>query len=259
MQFPRNQIIVFDGLDCSFKETNFKEYSKFLRLTFYDESYKIFTESFPRYGNKNCVGVEKWLDGGLDRSHLSKYPYATSSLYAIDRLTYWYESVHGMERHINELDLNGLLKTNSCFIFDRYSTSNAIYSTLNGQFVTEKDLLFEKEYFGIPLPTIVVWMRMRDFEVLDQMIKQKSEKDENEMDTSFIRKVWERSEDAITSGVYEKAGIDLLVIECLNDDGSIKSKRQLANEIKTELAKIIDRRLENEQQSACERKHNFKN
>lgn len=235
------RIIAFEGLDNSFKETNYKAFVSRLRsLQSRNDvrndirNLEIKTESFPRYGTQPAIMLEKWLDGSLDRQHMKDHPIATCNLYCMDRLAYWYESVHGMERNIDKLK-----NQESVFIFDRYSSSNAIYNPMtNLHNVSVVDLLYDEKTYGIPTPDIVVWMRMRDFGVLEHLIAKKANKDLNELDTSYIREVWERSERAINSNVFASAGINLIVIDVLNDDisvasdtGIIKSREQLADEI----------------------------
>ena len=46
-----------------------------------------------------------------------------------------------------------------------------------------------------------------------------------------MKKIWDRSEYALFSDIFSKAGIDLRVIEILDDDGELKSKEQLAIDV----------------------------
>lgn len=218
------RIIAFEGLDNSFKETNYKAFVARLR---YEANVEIITESFPRYGTAPAIMLEKWLDGSLDRDHMKAYPTATCNLYCTDRLAYWYESVHGLERKINKLK-----RKESVFLFDRYSSSNAIYNPMTDpDNVTVEDLCYDERVFGIPTPDIVVWMRMKSFDVLENLIAAKANKDLNELDTSFIQDVWERSERAIKTNVFASAGINLIVIDVLREDNTIKTREELADEI----------------------------
>ena len=97
--------------------------------------------------------------------------------------------------------------------------------------VSVEDLLYDEKVYGVPTPDIVVWMRMKSFDVLRQLIAEKANKDLNELDTSFIQGVWERSERAIQTNVFASAGIDLIVIDVLNEDNTIKSRSEIADEI----------------------------
>lgn len=236
----KGRIIAFEGLDNSFKETNYKAFVERLSALngFADSQHlEIHTESFPRYGNQATLMVEKWLDGSLDRSHMMKHAAAVCNLYCADRLSYWYESVHGMKRNIERL-----YEADSVFVFDRYSSSNAIYNPMTDpNNVTAEDLKYDEKVYGVPTPDIVVWMRMKSFDVLKQLIANKANKDANEIDTSFIQSVWERSERAIQTNVFAQAGINLIVIDVLNEDNSIKSREEIADEIYAQIVKEISR------------------
>ena len=132
-----------------------------------------------------------------------------------------------MQRNIDKLK-----NKESVFLFDRYSSSNAIYNPMKDQNnVSVEDLLYDEKVYGVPTPDIVVWMRMKSFDVLRQLIAEKANKDLNELDTSFIQGVWERSERAIQTNVFASAGIDLIVIDVLNEDNTIKSRSEIADEI----------------------------
>jgi len=228
------RIIAFEGLDNSFKETNYKTFAARLR---YEADVEIITESLPRYGTQPALMLEKWLDGALDRDHMKSHPIATCNLYCADRLAYWYESVHGIQRNIDKLK-----NKESVFLFDRYSSSNAIYNPMKDQNnVSVEDLLYDEKVYGIPTPDIVVWMRMKSFDVLRQLIAEKANKDLNELDTSFIQGVWERSERAIQTNVFASAGINLIVIDVLNEDNTIKSRSEIADEIWDRIIKEVEK------------------
>ncbi len=238
MKFPEGKIIAFEGLDNCFKETNFKSFVKHLQNEFKDK--EIITESFPRYGNQSCMGVEKWLDGSLDRSHLKNHPEGINSLYAIDRLCYWFESVHGGERNIDKLYNES---NQACFIFDRYTVSNAIYNPMVGDMTTIDDLEFDHNAFGIPQPDIVVWLRMSSFNTFKKLLAEKQNKDANEIDTDFLYKVWTRSENLINTNAFEKLGIKLVVVDVLlcGEGNIFKSKMELAHEIWKKTEDVLDK------------------
>ena len=70
---------------------------------------------------------------------------------------------------------------------------------------------------------------MRSFDVLKSLIAEKSNKDANEMDIDFLYKIWSRSEDMIKSDIFDQLGIRLVVVDCLNDDLTIKTKDEIFN------------------------------
>ena len=225
MKFPAGKIIAFEGLDNCFKETNYKEFVNRLKSQCSNYENMIHTESFPRYGTQCCIGVEKWLDGSFDRHHMKAHPEAICNLYSLDRYSYWFESVHGMQRNIDKLH------DGDCFIFDRYNVSNAIYQPQVGDMPRVDDLLYDDYAWGIPAPDIVIWLRIRNFAKYEELLETKQNKDLNESDIDFMKKIWDRSEYALFSDIFSKAGIDLRVIEILDDDGELKSKEQLAIDV----------------------------
>lgn len=241
IKFPSGMIIAFEGLDCSFKETNYKAAVKMIQDGYKDcVGTYIFTESFPRYGTPGCSGVESWLQGKLNRDYMMGHPESINSLYCIDRLHYWHEwSIGGVDKDLTKHDM--LKDGNAMFIFDRYTLSNAFYNPIyNDEKVTLRDIRFDKDKFDIPLPHVVVWMRMRNFDVLKSLLAEKQNKDKNELDTDFLYKVWKRSEKAITNKrLWKRAGINLIVIDCLNEDDSIKSKEEIEFNVTMELGNAI--------------------
>ena len=68
---------------------------------------------------------------------------------------------------------------------------------------------------------------MKSFDVLSKLIAQKENRDQNELDIEFLRAVWERSEQIIHSDIFDKLGIELVVVDCLNNDDTIKSRFEL--------------------------------
>lgn len=227
LPFPKGMIIAFEGLDCSFKETNYKAFCNRLRKKFNNEL--IMTESFPRYGNKSAYALEQWLNGKYDRDHLLSYPLARSSFYSIDRFDYWFLENEDGRRNID------LYKNKStCFVFDRYNFSNSLY---NPKFSTISnvpsldDFRFDSKTFGIPNPTIVVWMRIKNFDVFVDIVSKKEKKDKNELDINFLKETWDRSEVMLALNYGEELGVKIIPIECLDENDNIKSKEELEEEI----------------------------
>lgn len=235
MYYKRNAIIAFEGLDCSFKETNHKAFVNRLMRTRDESIYKIHTESFPRYDNPISEPLKQWLNGTLARPVLMERPKAVCNLYAIDRFSYWYDT--------NTLNCNLLHTDNKefhYFIFDRYGSSNAIYNPIYKD--NFDNIVYDYREWLIPLPDVVVWMRMRDFDTLARLLGEKKDKDKNEMDLDFLKKVWDKSEEIIHSDAFTKANIDLIVIDCLDEDNNFRSKESLADEIWVEVNAAIARK-----------------
>ena len=231
MQFPRGQIIAFEGLDHSFKETNFKQLVEYLRSNFSKECERgLITASFPRYGLSACYMVEQFLENRINSIRFRAcYSDAVCSFYSMDRLHFWNQFHMFDNIKLTYMDLIRL--PFSCFIFDRYSLSNAIYNPDNGEYITKKDILKEKEKFGNPLPTILVWFRMRDRKTYLNILSDKSGKDFNESDVSFMASVWDRTESLINSNILQECGISTVIIECLDKDGHIRTREDIFNDV----------------------------
>lgn len=226
---PKNySIIAFEGLDCSFKETNFNSFTNRLREMREEPGFKIHTSSFPRYKTSPAEPAENWLNGVYDRDILKYYPMAINSLYNLDRMDYW---LRKNENGTTNLDLLNDKNTFHYFVFDRYILSNTIYNPIHPNEAHVEDIIFNTDEFSIPRPNIVVWMRMKNFDVLVKLLAKKKNKDKNELDIDFLRKVWERSEMIINSDLFRKTKIRLEVVDCLYANNTIRSKNELANYI----------------------------
>lgn len=255
------KIIAFEGLDCSFKETNHKafveRYKKEIRplqvltSTINDTHIitepALFTESFPRYGNKAAYFVEQWLRDKAFRENMYGRNGNVDGLYALDRYDYWYSSFDNFLFMPKAKDKDtgdyvktaGLIKNRytlydhglATFIFDRYASSNAIYNPLGGQRPQIEDFEFDNEKFSIPKPDIVVWMRTGNFDVLKNLLAAKKNKDANELDLEFLERVWNNAEHAIYNNLFEKTGTKLIVVDTLDAADNIRSREDLAEEI----------------------------
>jgi thymidylate kinase len=235
-------IISFEGLDCSFKETNYNAIvSKVEHLSSMCKRsrlkpFYLHKESFPRYGSWSAVSVEKWLNGSFDRNILKGLPKAIDSMYSIDRFAYWYEKDEKTGKRRIDLLKD---KFYQLFVFDRYNLSNAIYNPIHPDSVHIEDLTFDSENYAIPNPDITFWMRMSSFDVLAGLIANKKNKDANELDLDFLRSVWERSEKVINStDIFNSIGTKLIVVDCLNSDQSIKSREEIEKYIYSKMPRI---------------------
>ncbi len=218
-------IIAFEGLDCSFKETNYIKFINRISSDMPDQD--IITASFPRYQEDSSIFLKKWLNNEYDRELLSKKPLAINSCYALDRLDFWMGKNNIFRRSMMNY------RDRFCFIFDRYSYSNSIYNPMYpNQMPNINDFKFDNDTFGIPYPDIVVWMRMKNFGVLLDLISQKKDKDKNELDTAFLEMVWNRSEYMIKHNWFEEdLPTSFITIDCLNDYDMIKSRDLIASEV----------------------------
>ena len=242
MQFPRGEIIAFEGLDCSFKETNFKQFVDYLKCTYPKESKQgLITASFPRYNESSCFMVKEYLDNKINSARLRvNYSDAVCSFYSIDRLHFWNQFYPYRNIQLTNLDIRRI--PSACFVFDRYSLSNAIYNPDNGECITRDDIIKEKEKFGNPLPTILVWFRMRDRQTYLNILNNKSGKDFNESDVDFMATVWDRTNKFFKSHILEDCDIIPVIIECLDENLNIRSKEDIFKDVLDGVQKAIDMR-----------------
>ena len=268
MNFPHCKIIAFEGLDCSFKETNYKAFSERFKKFFtdaqmyyppecpkelkliYQRCNPIICESFPRYNTEFSLFVNQWLQGNYDREMLKEHPDIINTFYALDRFDFWHHftsTPFGDDIKIRNIDF--YQKGGAVFIFDRYTGSNAIYNPVSGDRIGVPDLLHDASAFYskplsteesitntgkvdlIPPPDIVVFMRMKSFDVLLNSIANKKDKDKNELDKDFLHEIWLRAEQAINRDVYKDAGIKLISIDVLSKNGSFRSRENIAEEV----------------------------
>ena len=128
---PKGMIIAFEGLDYSFKETNSKAFYERLKATLenecpLDSSDYLVYQTFPRYTNDSSLFVRGWLNGSYNREALKECPTLVNSFYALDIMDFWYSIG---SRGTNTSNINSI--RDKCFIFDRYSFSNTIYSYID--------------------------------------------------------------------------------------------------------------------------------
>lgn len=236
----KGHIIDFEGLDCSFKETNANAFyerlkSEFARIGIGEMKYKkknektatvfdtVQKESFPRYDNSSSILLNKWLQSKYNRKSLDNK--SINCLYGVDRFDYWNEILKAPE--INRLSLH---KTGRfCFVFDRYSISNAYYNPTDGYNTRLDDVTFDRDIFGSPLPTIVVIMDMK-YETIVSQLSAKKNKDKNETDYSYLKRVYDNMHFMIRNDILGTVGIKSIVVKC-EDRNGIRTREDLADEI----------------------------
>jgi dTMP kinase len=118
----KGKIIVFEGLDGCFKETNAKALTEYIAKNFNSNTILI---SFPRYGTDGCHFVTKYLKG--EYGTLGEVnPYTAALCYAMDRLD-------------NKKYIDNLLEQGYTIILDRYVGSNLLYQSTKFESYQEMD------------------------------------------------------------------------------------------------------------------------
>lgn len=107
MKIRECPIIVFEGMDCSYKETNSRKLSEyFKRYT----DYSVIYQSFPRYSVRSSYFVREYLNGKYqDNKYISIYSYL------LDMIDWWYD--------ISDKEV----EDKSIIILDRFYLSNLYY------------------------------------------------------------------------------------------------------------------------------------
>ena len=170
MENNKGKIIVIEGLDGSGKNTQARLLTEALA-----EKYDIQRLSYPDYESQSPALVKMYLGGELGDDPMAVNAYAASSFYAVDRIASYL-------KHWKADFENG---TN--FVFDRYTTSNAVYMLSKLESDEEKnDFLtwledFEFNKMGLPKPDKVIYLDMPT-EISQRLMSKRYEGDESKKD-----------------------------------------------------------------------------
>jgi dTMP kinase len=205
----RGKLIVFEGLDCSFKETNSKMLAKFLN----DRGQPSTLVHFPRYDNESSYFVREFLHGAygtkdqLERSYLGKQ--LVTSFYILDMFDY-----------MNKIGLKELNAGHNV-IMDRYYYSN-IYFRLGTDSYTrtfrKNKLMFDTELLAesanLPKADCVFKMRT-NLKLMLQTIHEKNSKDDiHENDDEYLTNVFDAFEAFDFKPLLTKNGRQIDIFVC---------------------------------------------
>lgn len=232
----KGKLIVFEGIDCSFKETNSKALFEYLKTV--ESIPKVNLIAFPTYGSPSAYFVEKFLKS----EYKNDDPYFISLLYAMDR-------ADTIERE----NVKERLENGEWFIFDRYVTSNVVYQCARSKDIRYKNALAEfintTEYdiIKLPRPDLEIFLHCTNDDLVKKVISEKENKDKNELDLgymgdcrNFIRNYF------ISKYAYiGRKAIDACVNDpqfiYTNDGCEFKSEE----EIKNEVIELVNKKLLN--------------
>lgn len=211
-----SKLIVIDGLDCSFKETN----TKFLkneidRIYNSDNFTKLY--SFPSYGKESAIFVERYLYkkyGSIDDID----PRVISSFYLMD-----FYDTYMMDKEKVFDDPNKII------IMDRYTLANKLYQcgrlfnpTIKKKFI-EWLIAFE-ETMRLPEPDIKIFIDV-PYEISKEIRLKKNNGDLHESSEDFMYSVYK---DAKTIAI----GFDYKIIDAYDyENNRIYNKEKLGSKI----------------------------
>lgn len=211
----KGKIIVFEGLDCSFKETNSKRLYEYIKENVTD---KVTLLSFPNYADDSSIFVKEYLDGQFGKaSELD--PYRASLMYTIDRLV-----------TVEKLKLEEEYNNGYIIILDRYTGSNLIFQSSKIDDIDKKnkflDDIINLEYNLLQLPKedITIYMNMPlnvSYPIMkERALKNGQANDGHEMDRTYMQKV----ED---SALYVANRLEWNIVDCVDINHNILDKEEL--------------------------------
>ena len=233
------QIIEFEGLDCSFKETN----SKLLAAKLKDYGYETHLFSFPNYESDSCFFVNKFLSNDLGFDVSNCPPHMICNFYALDRAITYYRDIKDIYEKGNE---------RTVIIFDRWVLSN-IYQL--GRMVKniksvddikdgEKRIikgfltwLFNLEYGTnrIPKANHIFFMRT-PYDIAMKKIEKKADKDINELDKDFLERVY-----ILNDFIFSHSSRGAMIVDTCYPDGQFKSRETLSQEILARALSVLEK------------------
>ena len=228
------KLIVIEGIDGSGKATQ----SKLLKCRLMKERLPFYETSFPNYNGDSSYFVRQYLSGtyGMNAKEVSAKQ--ASLCYAMDRFDVF---------RTNEQLKKALTDEHTTVIADRYTTSNILFQASKLDSVDEIyqliDWLCELEYgiLGLPEPNLVIMpfveceknielIKARDIEANAE--KNHMTTDIHEKDYDYIRRVSKASKI-----IAQK--MNFKVIDCMNQEGELKQKEDIHEEIYKEVKKLI--------------------
>lgn len=220
------KIIVIDGVDGSGKGTQ----CKLLKERLKEENYTLYSCSFPRYQDEASIFVRRYLNGDYGTKPSDVSAYQASLCYAMDRYDFF---------KTNKEAIDAMLDPNVIMVTDCYTTSNLIHQGTKIQSLEEQakfnDWLWHLEYeiLGIPKPDMVIipvlepnanLELVRQRNIANRALENKMSTDIHEADMEYLKQTIESSR-----VVVEQMGFD--VIDCMNQQGGIRTIEDIHEEI----------------------------
>ena len=212
-------LISIEGTDGAGKHTQ----QQLLQDHLINLKHKVYDCSFPNYESDSSAPVKMYLSGEFGDTANCLDAYEASTLYATDRLCTYKKQI---KPHYDKGEI---------ILLDRYVQSNFIHqcSKINDEVEREKFLNwvqeFEFDILHLPRPDLVFFIEMpveKSIELAKarENYKTGEQKDIHEEDTSYMTKSY-------NNGLSLAKKFNWTLIHCLDDDGNLKTKEEIHNEI----------------------------
>ena len=229
------KFIVFEGLDCSFKETNSNKLYEYIKETHPEINVKIV--HFPRYGEPACCMVEKYLNGECKNELTTTFMKSLPFLF--DMVDYF---VTEGNKH---------LANKGWIIADRYWYSNIFYRGAENCPPIEDILMMRSTMYNIfdelnkitskmmlPSPDFVFLMKSHFRTVKEKLESKSTNLDEHTKNLDYIKNVMKCYDLFNFKGIVDHENIavyDKIYVE--NDPNSsyevkVKSEDEIFDHIK---------------------------
>ena len=229
------KFIVFEGLDCSFKETNSNKLYEYIKETHPEINVKIV--HFPRYGEPACCMVEKYLKGEYKNELTTTF---------MKSLPFLFDMVDYFVSEGNEHLLN-----NGWIIADRFWYSNIFYRGAencppledvpmlrSSMYSIYDDLKRMADKMMLPSPDFVFLMKSH-FNTVKEKIESKSTNlDEHTNNLSYMKNVMNCYDLFNFRGIVDYENVPVYDKNYVPDDPNssyevkLKSEEEIFNHIK---------------------------
>ena len=185
--------------------------------------------SYPDYESQSSALVKMYLGGELGDDPMAVNAYAASSFYAVDRIASYL-------KHWKADFENGMN-----FVFDRYTTSNAVYMLSKLKDEEKEDFLtwlydFEFNKMELPKPHKVIYLDMPT-EISQRLMSKRYEGDESKKD--LHEKNVEFLKLCRKNALYAAEKLNWTVIEC-SDGENPYTIEEIAEKVMAEALKVFD-------------------
>lgn len=223
-------IVIESGTDASGKETQTNLLYKRLKK----DGKKVVKFSFPNYESDSSALVKMYLNGEFGQNPEEISPYISSIFFAVDRYATYMKEI---KKYVDD---------DYYIIIDRYTTSNMTYQASKISGIKKRDEFldwiydFEFNMLGLPKPKTIIFLdlpveksadllRLRERD--NNIEKNKLLRDIHEEDAKYLQKTYYVAKYVASKYHWEE-------IKCL-EDGNLKSKEKIADEIYKKIIKEI--------------------